>query len=361
MSFWSDRIAENQAGEYGKAFSNFWDKPTTWLAEKAGMRLTPEELRRIEGAGKQYDDRGVPEYTAGEIAANTALRKVMEGRVAGTAASPAELQMQAGLARQLAGINAAAASGSGASNPGLALRQALFSGQAAGSAFNQDAAILRAQEQAAAEARLAGLLGQNQGAALQSRGMNDVRAQNAQNLQANIANQQRAARAQFSGAVLGAGGSGLALLNGRGGGGGSGAPDIDFGSGDAVPTLLGDLRPVTLPTETSSRPWGQNPYALVPSRALADGDIVTRPTRAIVGEEGPEAVVPLKTPADAAMAAFLIRRAREKQEAEDRGRQIGEVASRMSAAPDPRALMPALMRERAERQLAEQMMAGGWR
>ncbi len=347
MSYRGDIMAANARGDYGAALSMPFKKFGGWLGEQFGG-LTPQEKRDIAAGGSKFDNRGIPEFAPGDLAANTSLRNTLQGRVAGTAPSPAELQMRAGLDRQLAGINAAAASGSGASNPGLALRQALFAGQNAGSAFNQDSGILRAQEQAAAEGRLASLLGMNQGTALNSRGQNDARSVNAQAVALQMANQAAQARAALTGTVLNVAGGLVAGPVGSGissalkGGGGTGLPagyepmaanggpsagQVYAAPNQTVPwaqnytppaeqaTWLGysggagmQLTPPTYPTNMK--------LGLPNSKfTFADGGFLTQPTQILAGEAGPEAVVPLTSPQDAALAAQMIERARQKKAA----------------------------------------------
>lgn len=333
MADWTDNIVLPFDPIVKRIVTGHGMHPWDFTRELFGAK-TPQQKRDIAAAGRGADERAAPELTPGELAANIALRNTLQGRVAGTAPSPAELQMRAGLDRQLAGINAAAASGSGASNPGLALRQALFAGQNAGSAFNQDAAILRAQEQAAAEGRLASLLGMNQGAALNSRGLNDARSWFDHARADKQASDDAAATAAVTGTVLNIGG---ALVGGPAGSaigsalkGDSPGSGVHYGSGPITfdtgapyePMVPNNgpysAGPVYVPPNDyynlSARSTGGNPISGY--SPMADGDILTKPTKILAGESGPEAVVPLTSPADAALAAQMIERARAKKRIE---------------------------------------------
>ena len=245
----------------GQALRN----PFQWVGRKGAELFdwateTPS-VETARAAGAPYEARPSPGLTPEDLRARTSsLADVLTGRVAGSAPSPAELQLRKGLESQLAMANALAASGAGASNPGLAQRTAAFSADRAGSAFNADAAILRAQEQAAAETRLMQLLGGNQNVALGQTGLNDAQSRFAQDLQY-----------------------------------------------DADADRLGTRRKVAAGgVETV----GQT------AAMMADGGIVAGPTEAMLGEAGPEAVVPLTSPADAALAAMMIDKARKRMATE---------------------------------------------
>lgn len=87
--------------------------------------------------------------------------------------SPAELQMRAGLDRQVSAANAMAASQRGVS-PGMAMKMAMDAQNQAGLQTNQNAAVLRAQEQQQAQNALGQILtgarGQDIGFAAQQAG-----------------------------------------------------------------------------------------------------------------------------------------------------------------------------------------------
>ncbi len=205
------------------------------------------------------------------LPATNDLIATMQGRVAGTAPSPAELQMRAGLDRQRAMAESLAHSGAGAYNPGLARRQALRAQGEAGAQYNADAGILRAQEQAAAESRLAALLGQGQVQGRFERGLD----------QAQFNQDQQRNRNFWAGVV------------------------------ETAATVSG------LP-KAGARP-------------MAYGEIVAGPTQALIGEGGrPEAVIPLTSPADAALAARMIEKARMRIDAEQRARALAMLATRLT-------------------------------
>ena len=238
-----------------------------------------------------------------------ALADTLEARVRGEGVSPAELQMQRGLAQQLAGINAMAASGAGAANPGLALRQSLYAGGQAQRGFNEDAAILRAQEQAAAESRLAAHLGQNQSAAANQAALNDTMLRFERGIAYDQASRDKQAERDMLAAGFETGGT---LLN--------------------------------LNRNNLSKANQSSQYH------LADGGIVTGPTRAVVGEGGrPEAVVPLTSPADAALAARMIEKARMRMAAEDQARALAALVGRFESGGKVHRASAAALQDAAER------------
>ena len=254
----TDRYGSGEltVGQQAKAiFVDPWVDIWNWATE------TPK-VEKARAAGAPYEARPSPGLTPDELRGRTSsFADVLAGRVAGSAPSPAELQLRKGLESQLAMANALAASGAGASNPGLAQRTAAFSADRAGSAFNADAAILRAQEQAAAETRYMQLLGGNQNVALGQTGLNDAQSRFAQDLQYQADADRLGTRRKVAAGAL-----------------------------DTTGTVL---------------------------TKMADGGIVAEPTEAVLGEAGrPEAVVPLTSPADAALAAMMIDKARKRMATE---------------------------------------------
>lgn len=81
------------------------------------------------------------------------LGSLLMQRAEGTAPSAAELQMKAGLGRQLAGTQSMARGATGMS-PGMAMRLAGRRGDALSAQTNQQMGVLRAQEQAQAQSQL---------------------------------------------------------------------------------------------------------------------------------------------------------------------------------------------------------------
>ena len=260
---------------------------------------------------------------------NLALADLLTGRVAGKAPSPAELQMARGLSREVDSIRSAAMSGAGAVNPALAQRQALYAGQRAMSEFNEDAAILRAQEQAAAESRLAQLLG-SQVAIDQNRiDWEQKRA---------LLEQQRDRDIQAG--MLETGGE-LLVANRQGGGGAAASP-----AAIAPPAPLGGARFNTLEDALGrpTAPWryksgsGYRDVYSNPISGYEDGGIVAGPTEALIGEgKYPEAVIPLTSPTDAALAKLMIQKSRQRMAAEERARAMAALALRLSDSDAPRA------------------------
>lgn len=111
---------------------------------------------------------------AGQTAINTAgsdeLRAAQMGligaqqaRVAGTAPSVAEMQLQRGADRGMSQLAAQAASARGNVNPALLARSVLNNQATMSQQNNSDAALMRAQEQQNAEQALAGNLGNTRG------------------------------------------------------------------------------------------------------------------------------------------------------------------------------------------------------
>ena len=273
----------------GGLYGLFSDEPEEFVADpNAGTRVTEDpEIRRR----------------------NLALADLIERRVRGEAPSAAEGQLRKGMEAQVAAANALAASGAGASNPGLAQRQAMLSGQRAMGDFNADAAILRAQEQAAAEGRLAALLGVEQQAALGVSGLNEGARRFERGLEYDqAAAAQKADRARLAGGFE----TGGELLNLNRGGGGGG---MDLSGGYVNPNPM---------------VWHGGKRVPADSIAWADGGIAAEPTVKLIGEAGPEAVVPLTSPADAALAATMIDRARMRMDAEQKARALGMLATRLT-------------------------------
>lgn len=243
-----------------------------WILEGKGRSAPGMVWDWIAGGGA--DDKreerellsGVPSLPGDELRRRTGgLADTMEARIRGEGTSPAELQMRAGLDRQRAMAESLAQSGAGAYNPGLARRQALRAQGEAGAQFNADAGILRAQEQAAAEGRLATLLGQNTNAATDAY---------------RIASDRYAAKKQRE--------------------------------ANSKAAVLDTAGTVLLPQ-------------------LGHGGIVAEPTEAMLGEAGrPEAVIPLTSPADAALAATMIDRARMRMDAEQKARALAMLATRLT-------------------------------
>ncbi len=123
-----------------------------------------------------YADMGQSNEARGNM---MQLGQTLQNRIAGNAPSVAEMQMRQGLDATIAAQRAQAASARGLS-PGMAQRLAAQGIAGAQQATNQQAAILRAQEQQQAEGAYAGLMGNVRQGDLGAAGMQQ---------QVNLANQ----------------------------------------------------------------------------------------------------------------------------------------------------------------------------
>jgi len=150
------------------AEGDLWNpfSPITSAYRPRAYAVDPEAFRFNESTGanpRAFLQRGYsgPQIGAGQQGDTRAQQQAMlaslQSRAAGTAPSAAEMQLQQGLEAQQRQALSAAAGARGA-NPALALKMAQEQQTAAGLGVNQQAAQLRAQEQAQAESQLAGAL-----------------------------------------------------------------------------------------------------------------------------------------------------------------------------------------------------------
>lgn len=173
-----DVFLSKTLGTIGKAFTGP-DKEESRIDLSGVMQdpLKDERKSLIDRERERLNQRPTtnigsmgPIAQSGFRAGQQGLVDVLQRRVAGQAPSAAEMQLQRGGQQALAAQMAAAASQRGAP-AGLVARQLGRGVAATQQDVNQQAAILRAQEQQAAEAQLAGVLqgarGQDQNLALQ--------------------------------------------------------------------------------------------------------------------------------------------------------------------------------------------------
>lgn len=330
-------------------FGDVWDKFTDLgqqtvdasgvIAQRTGFgntntALTEEDRQRyLEAYQRMLSAEGQPAYTPEQIAANPLLATqvndaqgqqirgqqmgyldALAAAADGRAPSVAEASYLRNL-KVLQDRNAAGAAAATGNQRVAAEREAMLANAGMGQQAALDAAMLRAQEQTAARGQ--------QGAALEG-----VRAQdtnlsttNAQlNQRTNEVNEQN--RLSAAGSNQGAGLQGAQLeQNRRAGLRGDQLGALAGASGQAGQILAaqqGDnerrAKLVTAGLEGGATAGAT--LATGKAKPMAEGGIVTKPTFALVGEAGPEAVIPLKGAGDheadllEAMARMLRARGR---------------------------------------------------
>lgn len=135
-----------------------WGGPNSATMRERGDQALTREAPKLDWSQANRD------YEASYDARRQQQENVQDFRdvLSGKAPSLAQEQLKAGLDRALQN-NAAQAAGARGSAQGLAARAAAFAGAEAGQKTAQDAAMLRAQEVAAARTGLTGALGQMRG------------------------------------------------------------------------------------------------------------------------------------------------------------------------------------------------------
>lgn len=360
-----------------------------------------EDKKRLAAMAAEEQARATRQYAAPmmdpalydrQYGRQNSYLDMAEAAARGTVPSAAEIMLRGAMDRNAAGYNSMASSGRGGVSPALLSRMAMDQTAESNQRGMQDLAILRAREQEAARNAYGsaiygargqdiGVAGANQGSQMSTNALNqrgfeygygagqDVKT--AQIAQDQKDRDARDASLRASGEVIMKG----VALNG-------GAPQ-NPSAGTGLPPGYEPMLP-NEPYQTTAyvppAPYstGGNPisgYAPTQGPAFGDGGFVSQPTQAIVGDKGPEAIVPIRGPEDAALAAQMIERARQKQAAGDYGARMGDLAVQMTggaapvnaAAPaplSPSALLRAKQlqdaRDRATRfgQLAVQMTGG---
>lgn len=312
-----------------------------WLGEATGAKtdfvaMRDAEQARLDAEAK-YGQPILMDTTQSDkdLAQQRELADMMFGAARGTVPSAAELMLQRSMDENAASMNSMASSGRGGVSPALLQKMAMDAGAEANQRGAAEMAIVRAREQADARQALSGHLGGMRGQNINIAGANlnagvDAKhlgyeaGRDTYNQRVAAANADADRRAAMVDRLIGVG---TTFATGQQAPKDNSGPTYDYRPGGGVGGTGAKY----------NYGGAQDPTDVI---AWADGGISAEPTVKLIAEAGPEAVVPLTSPEDAALAAHMIQKARAAKQGGDMGdlavRMTGGAAPVIPAAVDPR-------------------------